>query len=437
MAANHTQLLGECRWKGNLTKRATGKSALGRINFKDRFFLLTDTKLYYFDSSDLTSSTRKGSIVLKQVRHVEKLDGAQLDRKHMFQVMYEEGDNQKLQKTYMYLMASSAPEVDDWIEKLREACMLPNCRSKKAQRYHTGIYSKGAWGCCKDKASDREGCTKCLFNYTAPARPELPGRAAAAVPVQSGEVLYSPTNESSDDGGDDEDDNIADLYSQPVKGGGAASKAKGEEHHALPKKKTPNHVPGGVNPDAHDARAGGKGEQYYQNWSTPQTNPHDPLPPVPHAGGGGAPAPPRPPGGPIKGRAKAASGAGRGGEPDSCYVNDPGMVNVDAWINGRADRTVAVKALDKAGQLLGAYCIRDSSSGGNKVLTVVIEGQAPDPVEIAHYRFEKVRGGVKLLDVPQTVNTVFKDIKDCIKQLKTPKAYEWIGAVLTNCVPFP
>ena len=53
------------------------------------------------------------------------------------------------------------------------------------------------------------------------------------------------------------------------------------------------------------------------------------------AGGGGAPAPPRPPGGPIKGRAKAASGAGRGGEPDSCYVNDPGMVNVDAWINGK------------------------------------------------------------------------------------------------------
>ena len=55
------------------------------------------------------------------------------------------------------------------------------------------------------------------------------------------------------------------------------------------------------------------------------------------------------------------------------------------------------------------------------MLTVVIEGQHPDPVEMAHYRFEKVRGGVKLLDVPQTVTTVFKDIKDCIKQLKTPK----------------
>ena len=39
-----------------------------RETSQDRFFLLTDTKLYYFDSSDLTSSTRKGSIVLKQVR---------------------------------------------------------------------------------------------------------------------------------------------------------------------------------------------------------------------------------------------------------------------------------------------------------------------------------------------------------------------------------
>ena len=56
------------------------------------------------------------------------------------------------------------------------------------------------------------------------------------------------------------------------------------------------------------------------------------------------------------------------------------------------------------------------------MLTVVIEGQDPGvTVEMAHYRFEKVRGGVKLLDVPQTVTTVFKDIKDCIKHLKTPK----------------
>ena len=56
--------------------------------------------------------------------------------------------------------------------------------------------------------------------------------------------------------------------------------------------------------------------------------------------------------------------------------------------------------------------------------------------EVAHYRFDTVRNGVKLLDVPELDAMIFKDIPACIMHLKNAGAYKWIGAVLKKCVPF-
>lgn len=129
-----------------MIKRSQNKKRLSPINYKHRWFVLTPTYLMYCDGNKDRRGKEKGRILLKTVKIIEPLAEIALDRKFAFQIGYDE--------YYLYIIASSHEERDDWITSLREMCKNNGDLSDK---YHLGIFLNGQWNCC-NRYKGSAGC---------------------------------------------------------------------------------------------------------------------------------------------------------------------------------------------------------------------------------------------------------------------------------------
>lgn len=100
---------------GFLTKRAQGKSKLGKTNWKMRFFRLTSSELGYFDKNPEKDdrAVQKGSINLGAIRTVTGINYDTFQREHVFCVNYA--------SFQLNMMASSVAEAFGWQEAIKEA----------------------------------------------------------------------------------------------------------------------------------------------------------------------------------------------------------------------------------------------------------------------------------------------------------------------------
>eukprot|EP00052_Salpingoeca_macrocollata_P001091 m.23829 g.23829 ORF g.23829 m.23829 type:complete len:677 (-) comp11095_c0_seq1:50-2080(-) len=163
--------------KGMLTKRAVGKTATGRKNWKDRFFVLTPTELQYWDrigGRHNPDASKKGEIALAEVRAVQEVDENCFRRPFVLQVVFE--------SYVLYAQAQDKQDRDNWIQALRTA--IAN-NPKLAVTFHPGCYD-GKWSCCNSGSRTADGCQPTSVfsstNSTAPAAPTVSNGSAGSAP---------------------------------------------------------------------------------------------------------------------------------------------------------------------------------------------------------------------------------------------------------------
>eukprot|EP00730_Choanoeca_flexa_P016724 TRINITY_DN7966_c0_g1_i2.p1 TRINITY_DN7966_c0_g1~~TRINITY_DN7966_c0_g1_i2.p1 ORF type:complete len:598 (+),score=144.93 TRINITY_DN7966_c0_g1_i2:94-1887(+) len=98
--------------QGMMLKRAQGKSKLGRMSWKERFFILTKSELGYYDGSTFAGQGKqKGKIDVAKMVSVEEVDLSEFKRPYMFAINHADGK--------LYCQAQSLADRKNWIEQLQ------------------------------------------------------------------------------------------------------------------------------------------------------------------------------------------------------------------------------------------------------------------------------------------------------------------------------
>ena len=119
--------------QGMMSKRAQGKSALGRTNWTDRFFVLDANELSYWDrfGGAAAGASKKGSIELRTVSAVEEVDEKAFHKNFMMQITYDDGGTPRT----LYTQGSDTSDRDEWVRAIRKQIEgNPNL----APRHHSG-----------------------------------------------------------------------------------------------------------------------------------------------------------------------------------------------------------------------------------------------------------------------------------------------------------
>uniref|UniRef100_A0A8P4KBR9 Tyrosine-protein kinase n=1 Tax=Dicentrarchus labrax TaxID=13489 RepID=A0A8P4KBR9_DICLA len=213
-----------------LIKRSQQKKKTSPLNYKERLFVLTKSRLTYYDGR-AEKKFRRGSIELGRIRCVEivKNGGGIIpcQNKYPFQVVY---DNMTL-----YVFAPSHDSRSLWVQSLKEEIKdNPVILAK----FHPQFWQEGAWLCCRQAEKQAPGCEEYnLFgDISRKPLPPIPGEKRRPPPP------VPPSNDDDDCDGDDDDDDEDDeeevvvaLYDFPGAEPHDLSLAKGDEYVILEK----------------------------------------------------------------------------------------------------------------------------------------------------------------------------------------------------------
>lgn len=102
--------------EGFMVKRAQGKNkvlAKFHINFKQRWFVLTDHTLFYFTNQQKTEM--KGKVPIAEMQTIERVDQSKFNRDFMMALNY---GGSGVEVTTLYMQTVSNNELNDWIATL-------------------------------------------------------------------------------------------------------------------------------------------------------------------------------------------------------------------------------------------------------------------------------------------------------------------------------
>ncbi|KAM6924229.1 tyrosine-protein kinase BTK [Xenentodon cancila] len=149
-------------------KRSQQKKKTSPLNYKERWFVLTQEKISYYDY-DLDKGKRKslrGSVDVEKIKCVETVQtepNTPQERQHPFQIIYDEGP--------LYIFAKTEDARALWIKKLKE---LVRFNKDLMQKYHPCFWHDGMWLCCQQEVKQAMGCkvldTKNGFKSTQSSR---------------------------------------------------------------------------------------------------------------------------------------------------------------------------------------------------------------------------------------------------------------------------
>nr|XP_046262395.1 tyrosine-protein kinase BTK isoform X2 [Scatophagus argus] len=133
-------------------KRSQQKKKTSPLNYKERWFLLTQEKISYydFDSDKGKRKGLRGSIDLEKIKCVETVQpepNAPQERMFAFQIIYDEGP--------LYIFAKSENVRAQWIKKLKE---MVRFNKDLMQKYHPCSWMDGVWLCCHQEVKQAMGC---------------------------------------------------------------------------------------------------------------------------------------------------------------------------------------------------------------------------------------------------------------------------------------
>uniref|UniRef100_A0A8C8YSL7 Tyrosine-protein kinase n=1 Tax=Prolemur simus TaxID=1328070 RepID=A0A8C8YSL7_PROSS len=134
-----------------LLKRSQQKKKMSPNNYKERLFVLTKTSLSYYEYDKMKRGSRKGSIEIKKIRCVEKVnleEQTPVERQYPFQIVYKDG--------LLYVYASNEESRSQWLKALqKEIRGNPHLLIK----YHSGFFVDGKFLCCQQSCKAAPGCT--------------------------------------------------------------------------------------------------------------------------------------------------------------------------------------------------------------------------------------------------------------------------------------
>ncbi|XP_033970156.1 LOW QUALITY PROTEIN: tyrosine-protein kinase Tec [Trematomus bernacchii] len=133
-----------------LIKRSQQKKRTSPLNYKERLFVLTRSKLTYYDGR-AEKKFRRGSIELSRIRCAEIVkNGAGVipcQNKYPFQVVYDANT--------LYVFAPSHDSRSLWVQSLKEEIKdNPGVWAK----FHPQFWQEGAWLCCRQAEKLAPGC---------------------------------------------------------------------------------------------------------------------------------------------------------------------------------------------------------------------------------------------------------------------------------------
>ncbi|KAI3376000.1 hypothetical protein L3Q82_016529, partial [Scortum barcoo] len=208
-----------------LIKRSQQKKRTSPLNYKERLFVLTKTRLTYYDGRP-EKKFRRGSIELSRIRCAEivKNGGGIIpcQNKYPFQVVHDTNT--------LYIFAPSHDSRSLWVQSLKEDRRSPvtYCVSAEIKdnplvlaKFHPQFWQEGAWLCCRQVEKQAPGCEEYnLFgDISRKPLPPIPGeerkndRRRAAPPLPPAPDDDGDGDEDDDD--DDEEEVVVALYDFP------------------------------------------------------------------------------------------------------------------------------------------------------------------------------------------------------------------------------
>ncbi|MCI4387881.1 hypothetical protein PGIGA_G00079140 [Pangasianodon gigas] len=132
-----------------LIKRSQQKKRTSPLNYKERVFVLTKTKLTYYEGR-VEKKFKKGSIDLQRVRCVEIVKSGGLvipcENKYPFQVVYD--------MNTLYIFAPSNESRSAWVQNMKEE--IKN-NPQIMEKFHPQFW-QGEWLCCGQEDKLALGC---------------------------------------------------------------------------------------------------------------------------------------------------------------------------------------------------------------------------------------------------------------------------------------
>ncbi|XP_060935369.1 tyrosine-protein kinase BTK [Limanda limanda] len=133
-------------------KRSQQKKKTSPLNYKERWFVLNQEKIAYYDF-DPDKGKRKGlrgSVDLEKIKCVEVVQPepcSPSERMYAFQIIYDEGP--------LYIFAKTEDIRATWVKKLKE---MVRFNKDQIQKYHPCFWVDGVWLCCKQEVKQAMGC---------------------------------------------------------------------------------------------------------------------------------------------------------------------------------------------------------------------------------------------------------------------------------------
>ncbi|NXX66811.1 ITK kinase, partial [Spizella passerina] len=142
---NNCVLLQELLIKKSQQKRRTSPS-----NFKVRFFVLTQSKLAYYEHRHGKKRTLKGSVELSRIKCVEIVRSDIIipcQYKYPFQIVHD--------SYILYVFAPNRESRQRWVLTLKEEIRYNNSLASKC---HPDFWLDGKWRCCAQTEKMAAGC---------------------------------------------------------------------------------------------------------------------------------------------------------------------------------------------------------------------------------------------------------------------------------------
>uniref|UniRef100_A0A8C9RLF2 Tyrosine-protein kinase n=2 Tax=Scleropages formosus TaxID=113540 RepID=A0A8C9RLF2_SCLFO len=156
-----------------LIKRSQQKKRTSPLNYKERVFVLTKTKLAYYEGKP-ERKTRKGCIDLQKIKCVEIVKNGGViipcQNKYPFQVVYE--------TSTLYIFAPSNEKRSVWVQSLKEEIKQ---NTLVVAKFHPEFWQDGLWQCCRQADKLAPGCEEYnLFgDISRKPLPPIPGNDTA------------------------------------------------------------------------------------------------------------------------------------------------------------------------------------------------------------------------------------------------------------------
>uniref|UniRef100_A0A8C2D742 non-specific protein-tyrosine kinase n=1 Tax=Cyprinus carpio TaxID=7962 RepID=A0A8C2D742_CYPCA len=132
-----------------LIKRSQQKKRTSPLNYKERVFVLTKSKLTYYELR-AEKRFKKGSVDLQRIRCVEIVKNTTIipcQNKYPFQVVYD--------AITLYIFAPSNESRSIWVQNLKEE--IRN-NVQIAAKFHPQFWQEGEWLCCGQLDKLAPGC---------------------------------------------------------------------------------------------------------------------------------------------------------------------------------------------------------------------------------------------------------------------------------------